>query len=118
MLKHRRGAEIRGKRAFAVDFVDVRAERVAVFHQVAQALPADFQKLSVVRVGKNGGGTRHPAQRANLAKKIPGGHLLGAMRVQHARQILEKNANVLLRLTRAEAGGLLQLCARKRFRRA
>ena len=118
MLEHRRGAEIRSERAFAVDFVDVRAQAIAVFHQVAQTLPADFQKLGIIAVGKNGGRAWHPAQRADFAEQISRRHLLGAMRVQHARQILKKNANVFLRLTRAEAGGLLQLRVRKSFRRA
>ena len=119
VFEQRRGAQVRGQRAFTVDPVDVLAQPVVIFHEVAQPLPADLQQLRVIAVGKNRGGARHAAPNAAISapKNSPGGHLLGAVLVQHARNVLEKNVDLVGVLPRAQPGVLAKLFAREKFRR-
>src|SRR5690349_14162845 len=90
MTEQRRGAKIRSQRPFAVDLVDVRAQCVIALHQIPQTLPADLHQLGPVAVAKHRERSRHAAERSDLAEKISAGHRLGAMLVEHTRQILEE----------------------------
>ena len=66
-------------------------KRGVVFHQVAQALPADFQQFGFLALGKNGGGAGHAAQGGDFAEKLPAFDHGGLVFIEDAGNVLQKN---------------------------
>ena len=117
MFKNRNFAQGGGQSPFAVDLINVLAQGLVVFHEVAQSLPADFQQSGFLAVGKNGGGAGHAAQGGDFAKKLPAFDDGGLVFVEDAGNVLEKNSR-LLALGAAGGGGqiFLEIAEAETFR--
>ena len=104
MLKHRRGLQMRGQAAFAIQPVHMLAKIIHPAANIPQTLPTDFQQFRRP-VGDYRGGPLCPAQGGNLAKHITRSDGRGAMFVQDGGHVLEKYTG--LRITVGAAGGAL-----------
>src|SRR3954468_24012825 len=118
MSKERRGAQIGGQGALAINSVDMLTQLVVELHQVPQPLPSNLKQFSVVARCKNRGGPRHAAERGNFAEDIAANHLFGPVLVEDPRQILQEDMHLIVFvLARPDSGVLPQLAAFETFRR-
>ena len=81
-------AQVRLKRALAVDRVDCLAEAFVELADLAQPLPTDLEQLRV-GLGEHARGARHPPQRRELAEQRASRQRRGLVLVEHRRNVLQ-----------------------------